>query len=241
MSNSKWHFTPLSNDQKAILCILAREAFEASKRRFAVEDGVKYDDWRKAEQLEACGVESLREAKQNHFLLIRGHWFKIIGNLEQAFDDFLRAGDQNEATRQMKFRLLGQIAHLAEGLKNKHAKLAALAPETPLLTSEQAATRAWAYAQSICADQFKCRVEALDAKQLETFGFTVNGRAAAMLEKGDPANRNKKQRSGRKAAKKAAEEPVLAPFERHSNRDEFESEIVLTQPLGLREDQPCEN
>lgn len=237
MSTSKWHFTPLSNDQKAILCILAREAFDLSLGRFAIDDGTNYDDWRREQQLKACGVASLTKADQSHFLYLRGHWFVIIGNLESAFQDFLRAGEQNEAARQMKHRLLGQVALLAEGLKHKHAKLARLAPGTPLLTSEQAAQRAWAYAQHICRDQFKCRIEALDAKGLENLGFSCTNRANDMLGKGKPENRNKSQRAG-KRAKKPAEDDALEPFERHSNRDEQPYEIELTQPLGEREPQP---
>lgn len=232
MSNPKWHFTPLSNDQKAILCILARDAFDLSLSRFAVDDGVKYDDWRREQQLKACGVASLTKANQGHFLLLRGHWFVIVGNLEAAFQDFLKAGDQNEATRQMKFRLMGQIALLAEGITFEKARIQIM------LTAEQAANEAWNYTRALALDksQRQKRLDQFAAEELEELGFTVVNRANAKLKRGKPENRNKGQRL--KKPQKAAEEIVLEPFERPSKRDEQPHEIELTQPLGEREAMP---
>ena len=122
-SSPKWHFTPLTNDQKAILSILAKEAWSIAQARGAIEDGVMFDAWRYTQQLEACGVASLRDANQSHFLNLRGKWFTIIGNLELAFYDLLNAGEQNEKTRQMKWRLMGFVAVLADGIKAEKARV----------------------------------------------------------------------------------------------------------------------
>ncbi|MGV3661344.1 MAG: hypothetical protein ACO1TE_14240 [Prosthecobacter sp.] len=211
---SKYYMTPLSNDQKAQLCILARQAFTLSRERGAVDDDVKYDDWRAECQLEACGVASLRECNQSHYLAIRGKWFVILGNLEQAFYDFLNAGAANEACKQMKWRLMGHVAALADGIRTAKARIQIV------LDAPQAATEAWIYTGHLAKDKFHgLRVDNLDAEQLEQLGFTVLNRANDKLGKGSPENRNKKQRKTQAAKKalKATESGSLEPFERPSN------------------------
>lgn len=231
-TSAKWHFTPLTNDQKARLSILAKEAWAIAQGRGAVEDGVKFDDWRYTQQLEACGVASLRDANQSHFLNLRGKWFTVIGNLELAFYDLLNAGEQNEKTRQMKWRLMGFVAVLADGIKAEKARIQIVIDEA------QAAKEAWSYTLALAADKGQGRrLESFGPDDLEQLCHTVINRANAKLGKGRPENRNKSQRAG-KRAKKPADDAALEPFERHSNRDEQPPEIVLTQPLSEREPQP---
>lgn len=223
--------TPLTNDQKARLSILAKEAWAIAQGRGAVEDGVKFDDWRYTQQIEACGVASLRDANQSHFLNIRGKWFTIIGNLERAFYDLLTAGDQNEKTRQMKWRLMGFVAVLADGIRAEKARIQIIIAE-PL-----AAKEAWSYTLALAADKGQGRrLESFGPDDLQQLCHTVMNRANAKLGKGRPENRNKKQRL--KRVSKPAEDDALEPFERHSNRDEQPYEIELTQPLGEREPLP---
>lgn len=185
---------PLKNHQKAALAILAKQAYEVAKSRYAVEDGTTPDEYRRGGQLVACGVESMTAMTQAHYLYVRGHWHTVIGNAELAFDDFMRAGEDNEARRQMWHRLAGQVARLAEGIQ------ASKAPEK--LTPEQAAAESWRYAASICADKYAGRKYAqLTPKELAQLGFTIFNRASAMLQVGSSHTRNKSQRiQGRTAA-----------------------------------------
>lgn len=182
---------PLSGPQKAALSILASQAYKVSRARFATDDETSLDDFRRAGQLTACRIESLRDVTQTHYLLIRGHWHTIIGNAELAFDDFLAADPEQEARKQLWYRLAGQVARLAEGIAAQHLR------EHVQVTPEQAAAESWAYAASICADKFaRRRFRDLDARELTTLGFTIYNRASAMLGKGDAENRNKRQRRG---------------------------------------------
>lgn len=182
---------PLSNAQKGKLSIMAYQAFHAARARGAVDDTVQLVDYRHAGQLEACKIESLRDVTQEHFKLIRGYWHTILGNVELAFDDFVQAGPDEEARRQVWYRLGNQVARLAEGMAAKHAR------QGVQVTPEQAAAESWKYAAAICADKYAGRrFRQLDAKELSQLGFTIFNRGSAMLDVGDPENRNKSQRNG---------------------------------------------
>lgn len=197
------YFTRLSEVQIKRLCTMAGQAFKAAKSRGAVEDGITQDEFRKAGQMEAAGVESLKVATQEHFLSIRGKWWVIIGNLELAFYDFLNAGSENEALRQMKWRFMGQLSHLAEGIAVKANDKAAnelLRAGNDLsrlvkMAADEAAKQAWAYGQSLSRDKFDGRgIDSLDVEELEQLGFTVVNRGNAMRGVGDKTTRNKSQR-----------------------------------------------
>lgn len=196
-------FTPLSATQIKVLCVLAQQAYKLAKKRGAVDDGVKADDYRKAGQMEAAGVASLKDARQNHFLLIRGKWFTVIGRLDEAFYDFLNSGDQAEATRQLKWRLMGQMQELAEGIKARHFR------DTKIKLDEaECARQAWAYAEAISAAKNHGRkIKDLDAEELEQMGFTLVNRGSAMRQVGDSQNRNQSQRQRPSRAVSAADVP----------------------------------
>lgn len=204
----QWHLTSLSNSQKARLSILAREAWDVAKQRGAVDDSMTYDEWRHEQQQEACGLASLKEATQAHYLALRGKWFVILGNLEQAFYDMLNAGEENEARRNMAWRLTGQLALLADGINARHEDLRLQNTDMPALTTAEAAQQAWAYASSIAKISHKARIEALNARGLELLGYTLTNRANDMLGKGSAENRNKRQRAQNRPAKNTSEEPL---------------------------------
>lgn len=182
-------FTPLSALQITELCTLAGQAFKAAKLRGGVDDETTLEAYRKQGQIE-CGVISLKQATQAHYLELKGKWFTVIGNLEQAFYCFLNAGPQLEAARQMKFRLMGQVSRLATAIKKHHFK------ENQIeLTATECARQAWAYAQTLSLDKYAgAKIDSLNAQQLEQLGFTVLNRANAKEGKGSTASRNKKQR-----------------------------------------------
>jgi len=209
---SKWQRTGLSSIQITKLCTLAGQAFKVAQGRGdpRTEDGA--DKFRKAGQKEAAQIESLKEAHQGHYLFLRGYWFTILGNLEQAFYDFLNAGDANEAMRQMKWRMMGQMAHLADAIATKRLREIATGLQAEPLTDAQAADEAWRYAQYIALNGlFKCSLANLPLEGVEQTGFTLNGRATAMLGKGKAENRNKSQRASTRAKKTTPEASLESP------------------------------
>ena len=97
---------------------MARQAHKIAKTRGDPRAEVDAETWRKNGQDEATEMPglSLREATQEHYLPIRGYWHVIIGNVQQAFYDFLNSGEQNESIRQTKWRLAGEVSRLADGV-----------------------------------------------------------------------------------------------------------------------------
>ncbi len=183
--------TPLSAVQVKGLCALANKAYKVAKARHAIDDDMTADDYRKAGQKEAARIDSLKDAHQGHYLAIKGKWFVVLGRLEEAFDLFLRAGDQAHHHAQMKWRLLGQISFWADAKKTAHKA------ETQIeLDDTEAARQAWAYTAALARDKSAAktaRLEDLTTKELEQLGFTIVNRANAMRGVGHTANRNKNQ------------------------------------------------
>jgi hypothetical protein len=199
--NKTWHFTRLSAVQIKQLCTMAGQARAVAKTRFDERAEKDAEAWRKWGQDEATGVQnlSLRKATQVHYLPMRGFWFNIIGNCEQAFYDFLNAGEQNEAMRQIKWRLAGEMSRLADGLKFEKSRL----PIPIVIDDVQAAKEAWNYTRVVCTDKFHGRrMEALvTPEEVEQLCHTVFNRASAKLGVGKAENRNKSQRAGKRAKK----------------------------------------
>lgn len=185
----KRFFTRLSALQIKGLCALASQAFKAAKARGAVPDDMTADEWRREGQMEAAGVASLKLATQEHYLAIKGKWFTVLGNLEEAFYCFLNASAEHEATRQMRWRLMGQVALLADGIQHRH-----FIETSVRLADDESARQAWAYTKSLARDKGGKSLESLDADALEQLGFTVVNRANAKRGKGDSMKRNKSQR-----------------------------------------------
>lgn len=207
-ASPKWHFTRLSRLQITGLCVMASQAYKIAKTRGDPRAEVDAETWRKKGQDEATETHelSLRNATQVHYLPIRGFWHVIIGNMQEAFYDFLNACEKNEAMRQMKWRLAGEISRLADGIKAEKARL----PIPILIDDAQAAKEAWAYTRAMCLDKFHGRrMEALvTPEEIEELCFTVFNRASAKLKVGSRENRNKSQRAGKRAKK-----PVLSASE----------------------------
>ncbi len=208
----KWHFTRLSAIQIKGLCAMAGKAYKIAKGRGDPRAEVDADTWRKNGQDEATEQQglSLRMATQVHYLPIRGYWHVIIGNVQAAFYDFLNSGEQNEAARQVKWRLAGEVSRLADGIQYEKSRL--LIPI--LIDDAQAAKEAWNYTRALGCDKCQGRgIGSQTAEELWQLCDTVFNRASAKLKVGRPENRNKSQRAKKRAAKKTAEEP-LEPFSR---------------------------
>jgi len=186
---------PLSNVQKAALMRLHRDAFTIAKGRGAVDDDADFDAWRKEQNGLATGrpPHGLREAQNDDFRLIRGHFLVILGNAEAAFEAFIGSGEENEERRRMACRLAAQVGTLAKtwGAQRK-------------ISDQQAAAEAWKYTLSIAHDKAGGRkLSALTAVDLRNLGFTILNRRSAHAGVGRSANRNKSQRAGKRRAKPA--------------------------------------
>lgn len=187
---------PLSNAQKNGLMRLAREAFQLAKQRGAVDDDADFDTWRKAQHGAACERPpfGLREARNDDFRLIRGHFLVILGNAEAAFYAFIGAGAENEERRRMAYRLAAQVGTLAKtwGAQRK-------------LTDAEAARQAWAYCLKIARDKAKGRpFDEMTAAEVRYLGFTILNRRSAHAGVGQTSNRNKSQAAGKQRARQPA-------------------------------------
>ena len=208
--STKWQFTRLSAIQIKGLCAMAGQAHKIAKMRGDPRAEVDAETWRKNGQDEATEQQgfSLRKATQEHYLPIRGYWHVIIGNVQQAFYDFLNSGPDKEAAKQVKWRLAGEVSRLADGIQVEKARL----PMSTPIDDAQAAKEAWNYTRALGRD--KCQGRGIDsqtAEELWQLCDTVFNRASAKLKVGRPENRNKKQRATQKAKKTAPEESLESP------------------------------
>lgn len=89
---------PLSNEQKAALCILARSAYDL---QFSPED---LQSWRHSQQLLACGKSSLCDCTQADFLLIKAHLQRLAGEEGEALRTENRHSVQDVKLAMFKLR-----------------------------------------------------------------------------------------------------------------------------------------
>lgn len=186
---------------------MAGQAHKIAKQRGHPDAEVDAETWRKNGQDEATGIRgfSLKKATQVHFLPIRGYWHVIIGNVQEAFYDFLNSGEQNEATRQVKWRLAGEVSRLADGIKADKLRL----PIPVVIDDVQAAKEAWAYTHVVAKDKGSGRgLGSQTAEELWQLCDTIFNRASAKLKVGSKEHRNKKQRAQNRRAKNTPEEPL---------------------------------
>lgn len=139
---------PLGNQQKAALCILAREAFEAVHRR-APASQAEFDAWRRDQQQRAIGESSLTLAKQSDFSRLQAHFLDLKGESGRAFNALMKPAVTDTAQ--------------ARAVLARELRKAGLAEE---------------YAASICQRKHKCALAEATPKQLWDLVFTVRNRAA---------------------------------------------------------------
>lgn len=209
MMPKKYELGPLTTLQIRLLCTLAGQAFKAARLRGAVDDDLDPETFRREGQVEAGAPASLKECNQGHFLAIRGKFFVVLGRLEEAFNDFLNAGDDAAALSQMRWRFIGQVAALAEAIGDKHARETGIVLDVPTR-----AARAHAYAEGIAKTQFHGGLKSLNARQLEVLGYTITNRGNALAGRGRTENRNKNQRR----KEDPAEEPGESLISRAARR-----------------------
>lgn len=149
--------SPLSHEQKAQLCQLAREAYDAWPGRAAFEEcngelsrSKCFEAWRRVEQGKAVGIQSLTRCTQDHFLPLRAHFRAMLGNGGGALRDHLRAQEEPRIRARWKLQQALDERELNE-----------------------------AYAASICRRQFRCELGDASEKQLWALFFTVTNRRKA--------------------------------------------------------------
>lgn len=144
----------LSNEQKGILCQLAREAYDAWPGRAAFEEcnaelsvSKCFEAWRRVEQGKAVGQQSLRLCAQEAFLPLRAHFKAMLGDGAGALRDHLRAAEEPRIRARWKLQQALDQRGLNEG-----------------------------YAAAICRRQFKCELGDASEKQLWALFYTVTNR-----------------------------------------------------------------
>lgn len=166
----RFTFKPLSKTQKAVLCILAGNAWQAELRRgnIAVSANLvksqQFEDWRHEQQVAACGVGSLRACTQEHYLRLRAHFNNLIGTpaaTARSFRDTMQTGPVNDTAA-------AGDTHEARNLWRN--KLGEALTEFNLQPG---------YAAAICRTKYKCDPANATAHQLRclTFDIRRNGQS----------------------------------------------------------------
>lgn len=144
---------PLSNTQKAELCIRARDAWEALRRqRPELVEGL--DDFRHAQVMHAVGKPGLTACTQDDFLPVRARFLELNGQSGAALN-----------------------AHLAHGTEPKRVAM------HKLNEALARAGLPLAYAAAIAKRQHKVTLDDLTVKQIWNLTFTINNRGTAKRRK----------------------------------------------------------
>jgi len=149
----------LTDGQKARICITATAAAEAQGITGWREVGA----WRKEQQRQHFGLESLTTATQAQYADIKSHFEALAGETGRAFNTALRGQDNDRRVARWKL--------------NEALKAAQLSP---------------AYAQAICKTQYHCTLDEADKDQLWRLVYTIKNRgnarkrSAAASTSGDP-------------------------------------------------------
>jgi hypothetical protein len=169
-----WH--PLTNEQKARLSILAREAFlKLEAGRLKLEEGRDLDisqlpsadsrmtAFRHQESIKAIG-KRITEACQRDFLPLKAHFQDLGGKSGQALNTLLRA--ESEPQRIAMHKLTQEC---------RYRKLSLSYPE------------------AICRKQYHCNLTQASAKQLWHLVFTIRNRRKTSRQDAKPQREKTKK------------------------------------------------
>lgn len=141
---------PLSNQQKAALCILCREAYDLQPDASPDPTEAQLAEYRHAQVEKATGKPGLTACVQDDWKPLRAHFLALVGRTGEAFKAAMEHGTEDVKVAMFKLRQACQRAGL------------------PL-----------AYPAAICRNQYRCALEDATAKQLWQLVFTVNNRGTA--------------------------------------------------------------
>lgn len=188
-------FAPLSFVQIKGLQAMASVAWKKSKERGAIDEDESREVFRHREQLAKTGHESLKTMTQEHYRMLKGHWLYLIGLLGPAFDLLVRTGEGQEERDLMQHLVSEATANLAIAFQIVDKQ-----------SVEESIEGAWRYVLHLARDKFQGRdLKSLSPDELKQLRDTIINRTTAKHGKGNPANRNKKQRE------KKPDPPVRAP------------------------------
>lgn len=183
----------LTRRQKAALAQLATAAWEIQLDLGVEEipEGVSrtaaLNAWRRREQLQATGIESLTQATQAHFRPLKAHFLTLAGREAEALGLHLRSGptrdhgqpgDTHEEREKWRHLILREL--------QEHGRRMAAEGRDDVITA--------AYVESIARAKHRRRLDSLTARDLERLLYTTRNRIAAREGRGDPAKRNQSQR-----------------------------------------------
>ena len=161
---------PLSRKQKSILCDLAGQAFAAQEKwgQVTVPTGVSrsraVEAWRRVQQFEAVGIESLTACDQRHYAALVTKFSLLAGRSADAFKSALREDQPGQPT--------GEAEAVRQALWHLRRNCAAYGYDFP----------AWPLA--VARDKFRATdLEQLSPKQLWQLIYTARTRGAAKRKK----------------------------------------------------------
>ncbi len=197
----------LTKKQKWTLLDYARKAY-AAHQQADLTDGLKFDAWRKREVMAAVGKDGLTACSNSDFLGVKGHFQTLAGDLAGAFDSALKSGkptdhaapgDTTEARRQLVHTIATRLeGHIAAGGTINVGYVVHLARQK---TRRRDLTLGTDWKSGLAE---RCTVQ-----QLTQIRDTLINRINAADGKGDPATRNKSQKSP--ATKAAREQKMIDP------------------------------
>jgi hypothetical protein len=181
----------LTNRQKQVLCQIAAAAYEVQRKHGLIDDGVKLEAWRRAEQLAAVGVGSLTKCRQAHYLPLKGH-FEALAGIQNAETLQKLVAQPDDPDRQLVSKLIAEeVERFAELVEDHQGK-------------KMGWRRAEAYARKIARDRGYVGPDLLESIR-ETWAVpklwgllnTLRNRTNAKRGVGDTRRRNKGQRGAR--------------------------------------------
>ena len=134
---------PLDNEQKARICILAREAFVRMHGRAPASEA-ELAAWRHEQQVKACRLGSLTHATQAQMPDLEAHFLDLKGESGQAFRKLMKRDTGNP--------------HVARAVLRKNLATFGLAE---------------GYAAVICRSKCKCELHEANATQLWKVIFQI--------------------------------------------------------------------
>jgi hypothetical protein len=95
---------PLNNRQKAVICILARKAFDRLAESGAIGDAAEPENWRREQQKMAVGKIHLTECRNADYLALKARFQDLAGNPVAALRNHLRAATEPRSWALAKLR-----------------------------------------------------------------------------------------------------------------------------------------
>jgi hypothetical protein len=154
---------PLSGEQKKELVLLAQRAFRRLYDAGTISETTEFDAWRHQQVLQVCERGGLREARNEDFLALQGHFLAMLG--QTAMAERRRVASQLEPRRWALAKLKQECDAAADVID-----------------------RAWEYASSISRSRFKTdQIQELGEKQIWMLMFDIRRNAQRRRAKGKAA------------------------------------------------------